>query len=177
LVSLDYISSLAEDIFHYSPVLIAIQGDPFMKSVVVYDTRFGNTEEVAKGIAKALMADIIKASEVTISELKSYDTLVFGSPTHGGNMSDGMKDLFSRMKGESFKGKKAAAFDTKYNRSFTGSAAKKMEGKLKKLGFDIAVKPMNFFVRDQEGPLEDGELQNCEKFGKDILSKIENVGK
>lgn len=147
-----------------------------MKSVVVYDTRFGNTEKVAKGIAKALMADISKAPEATVSELKGYDTLVFGSPTHAWNMSDGMKDLFNRMKGESFRGKKAAAFDTKFNRRFAGSAAKKMEGRLRKLGFDIAVEPMSFFVKGMEGPLEDGELQKCEKFGKDIASRMKDTG-
>ncbi|MFW9926688.1 MAG: flavodoxin family protein [Candidatus Thorarchaeota archaeon] len=69
-----------EDSFHCNLAILATRDDSFVKSVVVYDTRFGNTEEVAKGIAKVLMADINKASEATISGLKGYDALVFSSP-------------------------------------------------------------------------------------------------
>ena len=71
---------------------------------------------------------------------------------------------FKKMKGESFDGKKAAAFDTKFNSRFAGSAAKKIQGKLKKLGFDIAMKPVSFFVTGREGPLAEGEMEKVNAF-------------
>ena len=135
-----------------------------MKAIVIYDTKFGNTEQVAKGIAKVLMAEVIKVSEVNPAQLKAYDIFAFGSPTHAWNMSSGMKAVFKKLKEESFKGKKAAAFDTKYNSRFAGSAAKKIQGKLKKLDFDIAMKPVSFFVIGREGPLADGEMEKVKAF-------------
>ncbi|MFX1319992.1 MAG: flavodoxin family protein, partial [Promethearchaeota archaeon] len=61
-----------------------------MKAVVVYDTQFGNTEQVAKGIAKALNADIIKVTNLEAPKLKAYDRFAFGCPVHAWNMSSGM---------------------------------------------------------------------------------------
>ena len=90
--------------------------------------------------------------------------MVFGCPTQIWNMSGGMKDLFKRMEGESFKGKTAAAFDTKFNGRLAGSAAKKIEGKLKKLGFTLAMNGISFFVTGQQGPLAEGELDKIKAF-------------
>lgn len=135
-----------------------------MKAVVIFDTKFGNTEKVAKGIAKILNADAIRVTDVDISKLKEYDVFAVGSPTHAWNMSSGMKAVFKKLEGHSFNGKKAAAFDTKFNSRFAGSAAKKIQGKLKKLSFDIAMKPVSFFVTGREGPLADGEMEKVKAF-------------
>jgi len=135
-----------------------------MNAIVVYDTKFGNTEQVAKGIAKVLNADIIKVSEVEPSKLKAYDIFAFGSPTHAWNMSSGMKKALNKLKDHSFEGKKAAAFDTKFNSKFAGSAAKKILGKLKKLDFQISMEPISFIVIGNEGPLADGEMDKVKAF-------------
>jgi flavodoxin len=136
----------------------------FMKAVVVYDTKFGNTEQVAKGIAKVLNADLIKVADVDPTRLMEYDIFAFGSPTHAWNMSGGMKQAFNRLKGHSFEGKKAVAFDTKIEHRFAGNAATKIQSRLKKLGFTIAMKPVHFFVTDREGPLGDGEMDKVKAF-------------
>ena len=135
-----------------------------MKAIVVYDTKFGNTEQVAKGIAKVLSADLIKATEIDPAKLKAYDTFVFGSPTHAWNMSSGMKKVFNKLKDHSFEGKKAAAFDTKFKSRFAGSAAKKIQSKLKKLDFTIAMEPISFIVVGNEGPLADDEMDKVKTF-------------
>jgi flavodoxin len=135
-----------------------------MKAIVVYDTKFGNTEKVAKTIAKILSADIFRVGEVDISKLMEYDVFVAGSPTHAWNMSSGMKTFFKKLKGESFEGKKAATFDTKYKSRFAGSAAKKIQSKLKKLDFKIVLDPVSFIVTGNEGPLAEGEIEKTKAF-------------
>ena len=141
-----------------------------MKAIVVYDTKFGNTEQVAKGIARVLNADVVRVTDVDITKLKEYDIFAFGSPTHTWNISSGMKKLFNKLKGESFKGKKAATFDTKYKSRFAGSAAKKIQSKLKKLDFEIIMDPMNFIVIGNEGPLAEGEMEKTTAFSTLISS-------
>jgi flavodoxin I len=135
-----------------------------MKAVVVYDTTFGNTEQVAKGIAKVLNADAIRVSDVEVSKLKEYDIFAFGCPIHAWNMSSGMKKILKQLEGESFAGKKAATFDTKIDSRFAGNAAKKIQKKLKKLDFDIAMKPVHFIVIGREGPLAEGEMDKVQTF-------------
>jgi len=135
-----------------------------MKAVVVYDTVYGNTEQVAQGIAKHLSAKAIKVTAVDAAELKAEDIVVFGCPTHAWNMSTEMKKLFQRLEGESFLGKKAATFDTKMKSRLAGSAAGKMVGKLKDLGFEVVLAPVSFFVSGKEGPLVEGELEKTKVF-------------
>lgn len=141
-----------------------------MKAVVVYDTKFGNTEQVAKGIAKVLNGDIIIVTNVDFTKLKDYDIFAFGCPTHAWNMSKGMKQALNSLKGHSFKGKRAAAFDTKYKSRFAGSAAKKIQSKLKKLDFEIAMDPVSFIVTGSEGPLAEGEMEKTKVFSTLISS-------
>ena len=141
-----------------------------MKAIVVYDSKFGNTEKVAKGISKVLSADIFHVTEVDVSKLKVYDVFVIGSPTHAWNMSSSMKTFFKKLEGESFKGKKAATFDTKYKSRFAGSAAKKIQSKLKNLDFEIVLNPVSFIVTGSEGPLAEGEMDKTKAFAVLISS-------
>ena len=135
-----------------------------MKAIVVYDTKFGNTEQVAKGIAKVLNADVIRVSDVKASKLKEYDIFAFGCPIHAWRMSSGMKKVLKKLEGKSFAGKKAATFDTKIDSRFAGNAAKKIQKKLKKLDFDIAMKPVHFILTGREGPLAEGEMNKVQAF-------------
>lgn len=135
-----------------------------MNAIVIFDTKFGNTEKVAKGIAEVLNTKAVKASEIELSSLEEYDLVVVGSPTHAWNMSKDMKKFFNQLKGKSFQGKRAATFDTKYKSRFAGSAAKKIQSKLKKLDFEIALEPISFIVTGNEGPLAEGEMEKTKAF-------------
>lgn len=47
------------------------------KTVVVFKSKYGSTEKYAKWIAEDVSSDIFKVSEITISKLKEYDTIVY----------------------------------------------------------------------------------------------------
>ncbi len=57
-----------------------------MKTIVIYDTQFGNTEEVAKAVAGALGGEvkIQHVKDANPADLSDYDLAVIGSPTQGG---------------------------------------------------------------------------------------------
>jgi flavodoxin len=148
-----------------------------MEALIIYDTKFGNTEEVAKAIAEGLSpsyeVECKKVDNVSASELRESDLVLVGSPTHAWNMSSGAKDFFRGLGAERFEGKVAAAFDTRFNRKLAGSAAKKIESRLRKLGFKIALPYFSAYVVKSEGPLEDGEIERCKEFSAKLLKSIE----
>jgi NAD(P)H dehydrogenase (quinone) len=71
-----------------------------MKALVLYDSRSGNTERMAKAVAKG--AKGVKGAEVDLKKvdgfdarkLKVYDAIIIGSPTYYGEMSGKIKTLF-----------------------------------------------------------------------------------
>src|SRR5687768_7425824 len=62
-----------------------------MKSLVVYESRFGNTALIARAVADALRergsAHMLPVDEVTAADLDGLDLLVVGGPTHAHGVS------------------------------------------------------------------------------------------
>ncbi|MBO3802412.1 MAG: NAD(P)H-dependent oxidoreductase [Candidatus Brockarchaeota archaeon] len=71
-----------------------------MKLLVLYDSRSGNTEEMAKAVARG--AKKVEGSEVEVKKvdgfdaksLEGYDAIIAGSPTYYGEMSGKLKAVF-----------------------------------------------------------------------------------
>jgi len=109
------------------------------KLLIIYDTNGGNTYAMAKQVARgvehvanceAVIRSVPKVSNnlsasqspvpdsgapyVQLSDLKSLDGLIVGSPTHFGNMSASLKHFFdqtsSQWLGSALAGKPAAVF-------------------------------------------------------------------
>jgi flavodoxin len=57
-----------------------------MKTLVVYDSVYDNTEKIAKSIGCAIAGDVktIHVREADFFLLESVDLLIIGSPTQGG---------------------------------------------------------------------------------------------
>ena len=57
-----------------------------MKAVVVYDSKYGNTEQIARAVAEALGTggDVraVRGGAVAPADIRDVDLLVVGSPTH-----------------------------------------------------------------------------------------------
>ena len=106
------------------------------KAIVIYHTKFGNTEKIAKALARGMekqgvKVDCVKADEVDVDKLVEYDFLAIGGPTHTFGVSKPMKAFLEKLKSVNIKGKKAFAFDTKYKSRWAGSAGKGIEKMLK----------------------------------------------
>ena len=57
-----------------------------MKTLVVYDSLYGNTKAVAQAIGEALPGEVtvVHVGEASASGLNAHDLLVVGAPTHAG---------------------------------------------------------------------------------------------
>lgn len=63
-----------------------------MKSIVVYESRYGSTERYAKWIGEELNCKVSKIKDVSIDELLNYDNIVFGGWLEEGKIK-GLKDI------------------------------------------------------------------------------------
>ncbi|MBU7004280.1 MAG: flavodoxin family protein [Theionarchaea archaeon] len=148
-----------------------------MKSIVAYDSVYGNTEKVAKAIGEALGEDarVLHADQVDASELGSLDLLIVGTPTHGGRPTKPVANLLGKIPSNSLQGTSVAAFDTRSPKTWVkifGFAAPKVAGKLKKKGGTLVKEPEPFFVDGTEGPLSEGELERAASWAGEIAGGI-----
>jgi flavodoxin len=103
-----------------------------MKTLVVYTSKGGATETVAREIAKALKSDLKKAEEIGADALDKYELIGFGSGIYMGKYGKKIRKLLERYLGA---GKKAFVFSTSgkgsddYNDGF--------KEKLREKGFDV----------------------------------------
>ena len=167
-----------------------------MRALVIFESAFGNTQEIAQAIAEGLSAhmlvDVAEAGVAPDDLGHQLDLLVVGGPTQGFSMSRpgtrasaakqasqglvspgiGLREWLARAQGVSFGA--AAAFDTRFKkpRWLTGSAARAAEKRLREIGYRIAAPAESFFVAGTTGPLVDGELDRARRWGNRLGSTV-----
>ncbi len=116
-----------------------------MKSIIVYGSTTGNTEEVANYVANGLQNNfevtIKNVTETTPEELQEYDLIVLGSSTwNEGQLQDDFTPFYEQMDNINLSGKKAAVFgcgESIYEHFCT--AVDILEKKLKDVGATVEV--------------------------------------
>jgi len=144
-----------------------------MKVLVVYDSLYGNTEKIARAIGGAVTGEarVVRAGEVSPSELESLDLLVVGSPTQGGRPTPTTRDFLNKVSKAAVKGVNVAAFDTRVPARWAaifGYAAGRIAGTLKRQGGTLVASPEGFFVEGTKGPLKEGELERAAAWARGI---------
>jgi flavodoxin len=117
-----------------------------MKAIIIYHTRYGNTERIAKSLETGLkeasgiqdvvctnVRDVVSA----IDSLKEYDIICIGAPTEGFSAPKPIKEFLGKLKRVNLAGNYGFAFDTKVDSKLSGSAAKFSEKGLKSQGLQI----------------------------------------
>jgi flavodoxin len=153
-----------------------------MKTLVVFDSVFGNTEKVARAIGDALGAygevEVVRAGDVRPGQLLGVDWLVIGSPTRGFRPTEGVSAFVQGLSGQALAGMRVAAFDTRvaledikspvfrFIVSKGGFAAPWIA---KRLGGQANVPAEGFIVQGQEGPLCDGELERAAQWAGQLV--------
>lgn len=69
-----------------------------MKTLIVYSTRTGNTEKIAKAIGEELDAETVKLSELKDFDLYKYDLVGLGSGIYGGKHDPSISALIDNLK-------------------------------------------------------------------------------
>lgn len=148
-----------------------------MKTLVIYDSLYGNTKLIAQAIADAIPDEVEMAhvNEVPAFERGAYDLLIIGGPTHGGGPSDPMKSMLEKLETASLSDVSVATFDTRITwwwlRPF-GYAAPKIAWRLEKKGGKLVAEGEGFFVTGGKGPLQEGELERAAAWAKGIASRV-----
>jgi len=160
-----------------------------MKAMVVYDSAYGNTEQIAQAIGSALGApedvEIRRVGDVQPEQLAGIDLLIAGSPTQKFRPTPAMTDWMKRIPDNGLAGVKVAAFDTRFTENeinkvrvlafmvrMFGYAAQPIAGRLEKKGGELAVPPEGFYVGDTEGPLLEGELERAAEWARQVLATL-----
>jgi len=146
-----------------------------MKALVIYDTVYGNTKEVAETIAvslsKSIAAEARYVLHVSLNDLVASDIIIIGSPTHYWRETKKTRDFLlslSRLKLRPM----AATYCTRMQGSLAGSAAAKLSNLARKIGLKTLGKPLNIFVESFKGPLKPGEKQTAERYAEFIASDL-----
>jgi flavodoxin len=108
-----------------------------LKACVIFDTRYGNTERIARSFETGLKEAGVQtvctnAKEANLESLKEYDLIAVGAPTEKITASESIKEFLEKLKNTTdLSGMFGFAFDTKLSYPLTGSAAKYIEKELK----------------------------------------------
>lgn len=172
-----------------------------MRVLVVYESIFGNTQQVAQAVADGLAAhaqvELVEVGQAESGLGDAPDLLVVGAPTQIMGLSKpnsrasaakqattgvvsqgiGLREWLDKLPADGA-AVPAAAFDTRLNKSswLTGSAARSAEKTLRKLHHPIAVKAESFLVAGTPGPLLDGEVERARAWGEKLGASLAPAG-
>jgi len=155
-----------------------------VKALILFDSFFGNTEQIGLAIAKAFDNETTVAkriNEAIPADLEGITHLVIGSPTRGFRPSEGTT-AFLKTLPANLKSVKVATFDTRidletikgklwrYVVDKGGYAATTIAKQLTQRKALLVVPAEGFFVTGEQGPLKEGETERALEWGKKIAS-------
>jgi flavorubredoxin len=160
-----------------------------MHAIVVYESIWGNTAEIARAIAEGLGPDVraYPTDEVPAEELHRADLIVAGSPVFVfGLPTEAIRqriledEAFAKtppdlshpslrtwLDGIAAGRGRSAAFETRIWWSPRGATGT-IEKRLAALGYPPIAKAAKFVVQDKYGPLRAGELERARKWGREL---------
>lgn len=145
-----------------------------MRALVIYDSNFGNTKQIADTIAVQFGNNAVSKSvnDIKQSDLDGINLLIVGSPINAWRPTKKISDFLNDLSSHKLNGIQAAAFDTRVKLFISGNAAKKIEKALRNSGANLIVPAVGFYVKGNEGPLLEGEIKKAEEWAQLIKSKI-----
>ena len=141
----------------------------------MYDSKYGNTEKVAKLIAEGITSiegnDVIvnRVKDVKLKEEVSYDLIIIGSPNHFGRHIGSVKKFINKLPHSQLKVNAYAVFDTYIKTDFE-TAVKRMEEQISEVMPDLTKASPGLSIKVEgagtsKGPIVKEELPKCKEFG------------
>ena len=169
-----------------------------MDAIVVYESVYGNTREIAEAIADGVGAVAVLPVHEAHGRPGTPDLLIVGGPTHmhglatkrsrhvavttaqedgrghleaGATIEPGLRRWLGDLSPAA--AHHAAAFDTRLDKSplISGAAAHGIARRLRRLGIDV-VGAESFLVEDTEGPPKAGELERARAWGAQLARSL-----
>jgi NAD(P)H dehydrogenase (quinone) len=153
--------------------------DLLAKVIVVYESKYGNTKQVAETIVEGMneierIETVLKEPKhVEPPEVLDYDVILIGSPNHIGGPTRGIKKFIDKLGKIGLEGKLGAVFDTYMGGDFN-KAVRKMEKRIneKVSGLKLIASGLSIKVDGFKGPIAEGELPKCRDLGRKIATQI-----
>lgn len=165
-------------------------------ALIVYESLFGNTEEIAEtiydGLRPAMRVALVRADRAPVILPTDLDLLIVGAPTHAFGLSRpssrvtasaqapvvmpvevGVREWLGRLRyrrGQTV----AATFDTKVVSShLPGSAARSAAKVLHRRGYRLIADPAHFFLENAVGPPVPGELKRSVAWAAELVARMQ----
>ncbi|MHA1239733.1 MAG: flavodoxin family protein [Promethearchaeota archaeon] len=154
------------------------EGSNIMKVLIVFDTKHGNTQQVAELIADGINSvegnetEVVNVKDFEVSENKTYDLILIGSPNHVGSHVKSIKKFIKNLANANVKASSFAAFDTYMSKDFE-KAVKKMEKQINENlpNSTMALPGLSIKVGGMKGPIVEEDLSKCKEFGIKLATK------
>lgn len=162
-----------------------------MNAIVVYESLWGNTAQVAKAIAEGLGegARALSTADADTQAVSAADLIVAGAPLLAFNLptdevrasilqspqpgqppADGSHPSMRQwLEGIEVTGGRFASFETRIWWS-PGSSAKAIEKRLTDKGLTAIDTAQKFLVTGRYGPLKEGEISRAREWGRKLAS-------
>jgi hypothetical protein len=160
-----------------------------MSALVVVESMWGNTRAVGDAVGRGLGGDagVVDVADAPSTLPQDVDLLVVGGPTHAFSMSrsktrheavergahegpeeTGIREWLAQLAPSDCV--EVATFDTRVEkvRRLPGSAAKAAAKDVRRHHLGRLVATESFYVKDVEGPLQNGELERAETWGAQL---------
>lgn len=151
-----------------------------MNTLIFYDSAFCNTGELARAIAGRLgdygRVELFRIHEVGhVPQMHDIDVVIIGGPTHRHGLSLALQVFLKGIPRGTFRGMRAAAFDTRYRMPVwkSRSAAPKIARRLKQEGATLLAPPRSFVVMKKEGPIEEKEVRDAIHWAEQLFQTFE----
>jgi flavorubredoxin len=149
------------------------------KTIIVYESKWGNTRLVAESIAEGMKEDsgtqavLKEVDSVNLNEISDFDAVLVGSPNHIGRATASIRKFIDKLGKLSMEGKQAAVFDTYVGGDFE-KAVRKMEKQIREKvpGLKVIAPGLSIEVKGMKGPIAEDELPKCREFGVRIAKGI-----
>lgn len=151
-----------------------------MHVLILYDSRFGNTERLATAMEGAISArhEVVTRQVVDAPrEAAGYDLVLVGGPTHIHGASQPLRDALHQLPKGSLTDVPVAVFDTRYRapRVLTGSAGNAVVKLLRRAGADVVDEPVSFFVNRKDPPtLDPGEEARAQAWAREMVARLDS---
>ena len=168
-----------------------------MTVLIVHESMFGNTREIAAAIAAGLrrgrrpgddVVRLVHVDDAPHSIDDDVDLLLVGGPTHAFGMTrpQTREDAATKGASPSREGVRewiesltprtnlpVVTFDTRVHvRMLPGSAARAAAKALRRKGFQRAEQGETFWVEGTPGPVVPGEVERAERWGAELAARV-----
>ena len=148
-----------------------------MKSLVVYYSKSGNTEKVAKAIARGSEAELKRVEEVNPENIFDYSLICIGTPVHALAPAKPIKKFLKRL--PDLSGRKGAGFCTMHavgDKRTLRIIKEKLEAKNAEFLGGFSCKGLSSIFGDigpkifNKGKPNEEDLKRAEDFGRKLLN-------